>query len=109
MRRGARLRVATKYVNVASRHFARKGVHIDLIKLYGSMELAPLVGLADAIVDVAERETAYKKINQQIAEEYIPGIPISHSPPALVVSGNVQGLVPSPLTAETFDTVTVTK
>ena len=64
---------------------------------------------ADAIVDVAEREAAYKKINQQIAEEYIPGIPISHSPPALVVSGNVEGLVPSPLTAETFDTVTVKK
>jgi len=62
---------------------------------------------ADAIVDVAEREAAYKKINQQIAEEYLPGIPVSHSPPALVVSGNVQGLVPSPLTAETFDTVTV--
>jgi peptide/nickel transport system substrate-binding protein len=62
---------------------------------------------ADAIVDVTERETAYKKINQQIAEEYLPGIPVSHSPPALVVSGNVQGLVPSPLTAETFDTVTV--
>ena len=62
---------------------------------------------ADAIVDVAEREAAYKKINQQIAEEYLPGIPISHSPPALVVSGNVEGLVPSPLTAETFDTVTV--
>ena len=56
---------------------------------------------------MAEREAAYKKINQQIAEEYIPGIPISHSPPALVVSGNVEGLVPSPLTAETFDTVTV--
>jgi peptide/nickel transport system substrate-binding protein len=63
---------------------------------------------ADAIVDVTEREAAYKKINQQIAEEYIPGIPISHSPPALVVSGNVEGLVPSPLTAEKFDTVTVT-
>ena len=44
--------MATKYVNVATRHFARKGVHIDLIKLYGSMELAPLVGLADAIVDL---------------------------------------------------------
>ena len=58
-------------------------------------------------MDEAEREAAYKKINQQIAEEYLPGLPISHSPPALVVSGNVEGLVPSPLTAETFDTVTV--
>ncbi len=62
---------------------------------------------ADAIVDVAEREAAYKKINQQIAEEYLPGLPISHSPPALVVSDKVEGLVASPLTAETFDTVTV--
>jgi ATP phosphoribosyltransferase len=52
VRRGARLTVATKYVNIASDHFARKGVHVDLIKLYGSMELAPLVGLADAIVDL---------------------------------------------------------
>jgi ATP phosphoribosyltransferase len=49
---GARLRVATKYVNTAREHFASKGVHVDLIKLYGSMELGPLVGLADAIVDL---------------------------------------------------------
>ena len=52
IRSGARLRVATKYVKAARNHFAQKGVHIDLIKLYGSMELAPLVGLADAIVDL---------------------------------------------------------
>jgi len=52
VRQGARLRVATKYVESAREHFARKGVHVDLIKLYGSMELAPLVGLADAIVDL---------------------------------------------------------
>jgi ATP phosphoribosyltransferase len=52
VRRGARLRIATKYVNCASEHFAAKGVHVDLIKLYGSMELAPLAGLADAIVDL---------------------------------------------------------
>lgn len=49
---GSRLRIATKYVRAAREHFAAKGVHIDLIKLYGSMELAPLVGLADAIVDL---------------------------------------------------------
>ncbi|WP_233236044.1 ATP phosphoribosyltransferase [Bordetella sp. LUAb4] len=49
---GARLRVATKYVTAAREHFAAKGMHVDLIKLYGSMELAPLVGLADAIVDL---------------------------------------------------------
>ena len=52
VRRGARLRVATKYVSSAREHFASKGVHVDVIKLYGSMELAPLAGLADAIVDL---------------------------------------------------------
>ena len=52
VRQGSRLRVATKYVNCAREHFANKGVHIDTIYLYGSMELAPLVGLADAIVDL---------------------------------------------------------
>jgi ATP phosphoribosyltransferase len=52
VRRGARLRVATKYVHCARDFFARKGVHVDLIRLYGSMELAPLAGLADAIVDL---------------------------------------------------------
>lgn len=52
VRQGARLRVATKYTATAREHFASKGVHVDLIKLYGSMELAPLVGLSDAIVDL---------------------------------------------------------
>jgi ATP phosphoribosyltransferase len=51
-RQGSRIRVATKYTGVARQHFADKGVHVDLIKLYGSMELAPLTGLADAIVDL---------------------------------------------------------
>lgn len=52
VQRGARIRVATKYIGIAREHFAAKGMHVDLIKLYGSMELAPLVGLADAIVDL---------------------------------------------------------
>ncbi len=52
VQQGARLRVVTKYVQTAREHFASKGVHVDLIKLYGSMELGPLVGLADAIVDL---------------------------------------------------------
>lgn len=52
VRQGSRIRVATKYTQVARQHFASKGVHVDLIKLYGSMELAPLTGLADAIVDL---------------------------------------------------------
>ena len=64
---------------------------------------------ADAVVDEDERATTYQDINRRIAEEYLPGIPISHSPPALVTSGKVDGLVASPLTAEVFDTVTVGK
>ena len=52
VRQGSRIRVATKYTAIARQHFADKGVHVDLIKLYGSMELAPLTGLADAIVDL---------------------------------------------------------
>ncbi|MBT9500502.1 MAG: ATP phosphoribosyltransferase [Burkholderiaceae bacterium] len=52
VKQGSRLRVATKFTTIARDHFADKGVHIDLIKLYGSMELAPLTGLADAIVDL---------------------------------------------------------
>jgi ATP phosphoribosyltransferase len=52
VRQGNRLRVATKYMRAAREHFATKGVHVDLIKLYGSMELAPLSGLADVIVDL---------------------------------------------------------
>ncbi|AGM41481.1 ATP phosphoribosyltransferase catalytic subunit [Spiribacter salinus M19-40] len=51
---GRRIRVATKFVNVTRRHFAAQGRQVDLIKLYGSMELAPLVGLADAIVDLVD-------------------------------------------------------
>jgi ATP phosphoribosyltransferase len=60
VRRGARLKVASKYVNIAREHYARKGVHVDLIKLYGSMELAPLVGLADAIVDLVSTGSTLK-------------------------------------------------
>jgi ATP phosphoribosyltransferase len=51
---GRRIRVATKFVNITRRHFAAQGRQVDLIKLYGSMELAPLVGLADAIVDLVD-------------------------------------------------------
>jgi ATP phosphoribosyltransferase len=52
VKQGSRIRVASKYTQIARQHFADKGVHVDLIKLYGSMELAPLTGLADAIVDL---------------------------------------------------------
>jgi ATP phosphoribosyltransferase len=60
VRRGARLRIATKYTTVAREHFAGKGVHVDLIKLYGSMELAPLAGLAEAIVDLVSSGSTLK-------------------------------------------------
>jgi len=66
---GARLRVATKYINTAREHFAAKGVHVDLIKLYGSMELAPLVGLADAIVDLVSSGSTLKANNLVEVEE----------------------------------------
>lgn len=73
-RRGARLRVATKYVQAAREHFAAKGVHIDAIKLYGSMELAPLVGLADVIVDIVSTGSTLRA-NQLVEVEQI--MPVS--------------------------------
>ena len=60
VKQGSRIRVATKYTVCASEHFADKGVHVDLIKLYGSMELAPLTGLADAIVDLVSTGSTLK-------------------------------------------------
>lgn len=72
VRKGARLRVATKYLRIAREHFAAKGVHIDLIKLYGSMELAPLVGLADAIVDLVSSGGTLKANNLRAVEEIMP-------------------------------------
>jgi ATP phosphoribosyltransferase len=60
VRQGSRLRVATKYTLTARQHFADKGVHVDLIKLYGSMELAPLTGLAEAIVDMVSTGATLK-------------------------------------------------
>jgi len=63
VKQGSRLKVATKYVNIAREFFAAKGVHVDLIKLYGSMELAPLTGLADAIVDLVSTGNTLKANN----------------------------------------------
>jgi len=60
VKHGSRISVATKYTTVARQHFADKGVHVDLIKLYGSMELAPLTGLADAIVDLVSTGSTLK-------------------------------------------------
>lgn len=70
VRQGSRIRVATKYTHTARQHFADKGVHVDLIKLYGSMELAPLTGLADAIVDLVSTGSTLKA-NQLVEVERI--------------------------------------
>lgn len=72
VRQGARLRIATKYLQTTREHFADKGVHVDLIKLYGSMELAPLVGLADAIVDLVSTGSTLKANNLRAVEEIMP-------------------------------------
>ena len=69
IRQGARLKVVTKYVKVAREHFAAKGMHVDLIKLYGSMELGPLVGLADAIVDLVSTGNTLRANNLKAVEE----------------------------------------
>jgi len=73
LKRGARLSVATKYVMTAREHFAAKGMHVDLIRLYGAMELAPLVGLADAIVDLVSSGNTLKA-NDLVAVEDIMAI-----------------------------------
>jgi ATP phosphoribosyltransferase len=73
VRQGSRLRVATKYVAIAREFFATKGVHVDLIKLYGSMELAPLIGLSDAIVDLVSTGNTLRA-NQLVEVEHIMDI-----------------------------------
>jgi ATP phosphoribosyltransferase len=73
VKQGSRLTVATKYVAIAREFFAAKGVHVDLIKLYGSMELAPLVGLADAIVDLVSTGNTLRA-NHLIEVEHIMDI-----------------------------------
>ena len=70
VKQGSRIRVASKYTQIARRHFADKGVHVDLIKLYGSMELAPLTGLADAIVDLVSTGSTLKA-NHLVEVEHI--------------------------------------
>jgi ATP phosphoribosyltransferase len=72
VRQGARLRVATKYARTAREHFAAKGVHVDLIKLYGSMELAPLTGLADAIVDLVDTGNTLRANRLKAVEDIAP-------------------------------------
>ena len=66
------MRVATKYVRTAREHFAQKGVHVDLIRLYGSMELAPITGLADAIVDLVSSGNTLKANDLVAVEDIMP-------------------------------------
>ena len=72
IQRGARMKVATKYVKTAREHFSAKGVHVDLIRLYGSMELAPLVGLAEAIVDLVSSGNTLKANDLVAVEDILP-------------------------------------
>ena len=72
VQRGGRIRVATKYVRTAREHFAAKGMHVDLIKLYGSMELAPLAGLADAIVDLVSTGRTLQANDLVAVEDIMP-------------------------------------
>ncbi|TXS96353.1 ATP phosphoribosyltransferase [Parahaliea maris] len=66
---GARVRVATKFVNIARRHFARQGVHAEVIKLYGAMELAPMMDLADLIVDIVDTGNTLRANGMEPMEE----------------------------------------
>lgn len=72
VRRGARLRIATKYLKWSRDFFGREGVHVDLIKLYGSMELAPIAGLADAIVDLVSTGATLKANNMEEIKTIAP-------------------------------------
>jgi ATP phosphoribosyltransferase len=66
---GARIRVATKFVNIARQYFARQGVHADVIKLYGAMELAPMMNLADLIVDIVDTGNTLRANGMEPLEE----------------------------------------
>ncbi len=93
IKQGSRLRVATKYTQIARQHFADKGVHVDLIKLYGSMELAPLTGLADAIVDLVSTGGTLRA-NKLVEVEHVMDISSR-----LVVNQAALKLKPAPLRA----------
>ena len=80
----------------------------DLLALVDAAEVGQAKGeFLQAMAQVRLREAAYEQVNRDIMQKYLPAVPISSSPPALVVAENVQGLIPSPLTDERFFTVTV--
>ena len=66
---GSRIRVATKFVNITRRYFARQGIHADVIKLYGAMELAPMMDLADLIVDIVDTGNTLRANGMEPLEE----------------------------------------
>ena len=68
------LKVATKMVNITKRYFKQRAVSVDIIKLYGSIELAPLVGLADMIVDIVETGTTMKQNGLEVVEEIMESL-----------------------------------
>lgn len=72
LERGGVLRVATKFPNIATRHFQSRGRTIDIIKLNGSIELAPILGLADVIVDIVETGTTLRENDLEVLEEIMP-------------------------------------
>lgn len=69
---GRTLRVATKFVNIAKSYYAAQGRDIDIIKLNGSIELAPILGLSDVIVDIVETGTTLKENNLAVLTEFMP-------------------------------------
>ncbi|MEQ9395036.1 ATP phosphoribosyltransferase [Haliea sp.] len=77
---GARVRVATKFANIARRYFAAQGVHADVIKLYGAMELAPMMDLADLIVDIVDTGNTLRANGMEPLEE------IAHISSRLIVN-----------------------
>ena len=95
VKQGSRIRVATKYTRIARDHFADKGVHVDLIKLYGSMELAPLTGLADAIVDLVSTGSTLRA-NHLVEVEHIMNISsrlIVNQAALKLKQGSVRGII----------------
>ena len=69
---GSTIRVATKFPTIASKHYSSKGKDIDIIKLNGSIEIAPLLGLSDVIVDIVETGSTLKANNLEVIEDIVP-------------------------------------
>ncbi len=88
--------------NFIGTFFTRGDGQFNTEKAPWGPELSAALKAADSTPDDAQREAAYNKINQDLMGNYLPGVPISSSPPALVLAANLQGITPSPLTDEKF-------